>query len=325
VNPTLAVVNDLGSHDCIRRSRIPSIPSSLLIVNQSPRHFGPPYQAKPLEWAVERMQEYSSFVFVSERCRGEWVALGAAAGKPTFRVPNCCDEDAVERLRRESRADVRSRLGLPSDRLVAVCVATIQYRKGQDIIVDQFPRLAEVAPDLEVHFIGAPVPGTDWVLGSVEYATRVRDAARASPYGDRIPFVGAKRNALDYIYAADLLILPARAEAMPLTILEAMALGTPVIASNVDGIPEMIEHGVSGLLFDPAHPKGFVDAMATMAESSATREALASRAHDRYWSQFSRDRVRQGYGRVVDALRESGLAETSRLRAPSDPPSREAS
>ena len=105
------------------------------------------------------MRTYSSLIFVSSRCREEWLSTGAFTDKQTFYIPNCCNESAVKKLRAEERMAVRRRLGLPADRLVAVCVATLQHRKGQDILVDQSPRLLEVAPDLSIYFVGAPIPG----------------------------------------------------------------------------------------------------------------------------------------------------------------------
>ena len=62
---------------------------------------------------------------------------------------------------------------------------------------------------------------------------------------EKVEYIHHQPNAIEYIYAADVLLQPSRSEALPRTILEAMALKTPIIASDVDGIPELVEDGMS--------------------------------------------------------------------------------
>ena len=66
---------------------------------------------------------------------------------------------------------------------------------------------------------------------------------------EKVEYIHHQPNAIEYIYAADVLLQPSRSEALPRTILEAMALKTPIIASDVDGIPELVEDGMSAILF----------------------------------------------------------------------------
>jgi glycosyltransferase involved in cell wall biosynthesis len=95
-------------------------------------------------------------------------------------------------------------------------------------------------------------------------------------------------DALPYIRAADLLLLPSLGEVMPLSILEAMALKTPVLASKVGGIPEVIEAGISGSLFDLENSKDFVKKFLLLKNDSSLRKQLANNAYRRYHSSFSR-------------------------------------
>jgi len=75
---------------------------------------------------------------------------------------------------------------------------------------------------------------------------------------------------------------------MPLSILEAMALKTPVLASNVGGIPEMIEDETSGFLFDLKNSTDFVKKFLLLKKDSSLRKQLAKNAYSRYHSSFSR-------------------------------------
>ncbi|MEE9215348.1 MAG: glycosyltransferase family 4 protein, partial [Thermodesulfobacteriota bacterium] len=98
---------------------------------------------------------------------------------------------------------------------------------------------------------------------------------------------GARQDAKEYIYASDLLILPSLAEAMPIVILEAMALKTPVIASNVDGISELIDNDKSGLLFSPLELDSFVEAFTHILSNPSKAMQYSNNAFEKYWSCFS--------------------------------------
>jgi glycosyltransferase involved in cell wall biosynthesis len=248
-----------------------------------------------VDWALRVMEEYDYLVFVSSRCQQEWLSFPSLSSKASFYIPNCCQESVVASLMTQDRIQIRRRLRLPLDRFLAVCVASVQHRKGQDLLLEYFPDFLQAVPDLLMCLIG-PIH-SNW-------AQSLRRQINASRFGEQLQVLGTKSNAMDYIYAADLLILPSRAEAMPLTILEAMALRTPVIASDVDGIPELIEDGQSGLLFSQARPTGLVEAFAQMAINIDLRRTFAERAHQRYWSNFSRmlqiERYRKALGVMLD-------------------------
>ena len=99
------------------------------------------------------------------------------------------------------------------------------------------------------------------------------DLARELGVLDRIRLVGVVDDVAPYLRGADLLLLPSQTEAFGLVALEALAAGVPVIASRVGGLPEVVQHGVSGYLF----PKGDVEGMARQATELLRDRALAKR------------------------------------------------
>ncbi len=263
--------------------RVCQINSSLerktaMVVQGSPKPETFPRKGYGIAEAVETMERYDYLIFASSRCQQDWLSFPSLAGKPSFYIPNCCQEEIVSHLMAQQRAQVRKRLRLPQDRLLAVCVGSVQYRKGQDLLLGSFADLLKAVPNLLLCLIG-PVHSP--------WAQSLRRQIATSPFSDRLRMLGTRSNAMHYTYAADLLVLPSRAEAMPLTILEAMALKTPVIASDVDGIPELIEHGESGLLFSHERPDSLVDAFEHFANNPDLRHTFAERAHQKYWSEFS--------------------------------------
>jgi len=268
-----------------------------IVVRGAPKEITFQAAGLSVNWALGVLEKHDFLIFVSSQVEQAWLAYPTLASKASFCIPNCCREDMVSRLMVQERAHVRDRLGLPSGKLVAVCVASIQPRKGQDLLLQNFPRVLEAAPDLMMYLIG-PV-NSPW-------ARSLQRQIRASGWSDRLRVLGAKSNAMDYIYVADILLMPSRAEALPRTLLEAMALKTPIIASDVDGIPELIEHRRGGLLFSPAEPSGLVDAFAEMAADQGLRKDLAERAHERYWSSFSQSLQIERYKRALGVMTGTG-------------------
>lgn len=251
------------------------------------------YRSPPFEDVVRTYAATSRLVFVSERCKDGWLALPDLAGKPHDVIPNCADEDAIARLVAQPRAEVRRGLELEADRFVLACVGSLQPRKAQDVIVEALPGLAAALPDPLVVFVGQ---------ANGDYQSRLE--ARVAELGmeRHVRFVGPRDDALAFTYAADALLLASRSEALPLVILEAMALRTPVAATAVAGVPEMIVPRETGFSFEPDDVDGLVAACTELHRDQATRTACTERAHARYWNQFSRAHHRQRYRQLVEDL-----------------------
>lgn len=250
-----------------------------------------------LERVLQELSLYDGFVNVSSRVAAMWQALPALAGKRVFHLPNCAREEDAADLRAETRAAVRQRLGLPVDRLIGVTVASVQTRKGQQFVAEAYPEISRALPDLLLLMVGVVLEqggGPDIV------AAFGRQGA-----GDRVVFTGHSDRALDYLYAADFLLLPSLEEAMPLSVLEAMALGTPVAASTAGGIPELIEHERHGLLFKPGSADEVAVAVIRMGSDAAARLRWAEAAEERYRVEFCRARQFERYRLVLEELARS--------------------
>jgi L-malate glycosyltransferase len=132
------------------------------------------------------------------------------------------------------------------------------------------------------------------------------DLARQLGVADRVVFVGVVDSVAPLLPAADLLLLPSETESFGLVALEAMASGVPVIASDVGGLPEVVEHGVSGYLA----PVGDVDLMAEYAmRLLSSREMCASfslAARRRAVERFSYADIVPQYEAIYDRVLASG-------------------
>ncbi|HIV70872.1 MAG TPA: glycosyltransferase family 4 protein [Candidatus Aquabacterium excrementipullorum] len=152
-----------------------------------------------------------------------------------------------------------------------VMVARFQEPKLQRLLLSAFARLN--APDTQLWFFGAG-PAFDAVQ------------AHASGMA-RVTFWGNQDNARDRLAECDVLVLLSAYEGLPLSIIEAMQVGLPVVASRVGGVPELVVHGSNGLLVDNEDEDAVVTALRELAMSAERREAMGEAGRARYLKQFS--------------------------------------
>ncbi len=266
---------------------------SVIIIRGAPWIFNNELLDISLEDYIKIMRSFSHIVFVSSRIRDEWMSLMNYPQENTHYIPNCCRESEVNRLLQEKVTDVRKRLGISQDKFIISCVASLKYRKGQDILLDQFSELLKIKPNLELYLVG---------LNRSEWAQSLIEKMKVHPHSDKIKILGKRTDAMDYIYAADVFMLTTRSEAFPRVILEAIALKTLVVASNVDGIPEMIEEGVSGYLMDPNAPSTLSDAFSKACRNDKLNGTIVENASKKYWSNFSRKKQVDRYINLIEIV-----------------------
>ena len=127
----------------------------------------------------------------------------------------------------------------PGSQLVGV-VARLEPEKGHPTLIEAWPKVLRAVPDAYLLIVGE---------GSRREALEAQ--ARELKIAHRVIFTGRRDDVPAVTAALDVAVLPSYREAQGLSILEAMALSRPVVASNVGGIPEMIEDGRTGLLVEP--------------------------------------------------------------------------
>jgi len=289
----LCIINSLGNHDFFESVSSACQSIKAIIIRESPGHFRPEISNRSLHWALEALSRYEHCIFVSSICRDEWIAHNWRPNRESFYIPNCCREDTVKSLELNSREHVRKSLGMSPNMTVAACVGSVWQRKGQDLLYENAGALRRSIPNLKIYLVGH----TD-----TQWAKEFKRTVLTSEHRSLFHFVGHTQRALDYIYAADIMLLPSRAEAMPRTILEGMALGTPILSSNVDGIPELIENDHSGMLFDIANPHSLVEIFDRYARDPAKAKQMAETARNRYWAEFSRSRQIERYQKALASI-----------------------
>jgi glycosyltransferase involved in cell wall biosynthesis len=161
-------------------------------------------------------------------------------------------------------ASSRSELGLgPGDPLV-VHVGNIRPGKGHDTLIEAVRHLPD---DVTVVSIGAEKWEGDLV--------RVRDESVRAGVESQLQFLGRRSDALSFIAAADVYVNPADHEGLPVTILEALALERPVVATAVGGVPSVVRDGETGILVQPQQPAELAVAISGLLQDPSYAQHLA--------------------------------------------------
>ncbi|WP_284505520.1 glycosyltransferase [Caballeronia sp. INDeC2] len=171
--------------------------------------------------------------------------------------------DGIPRPQAVAHSTLREELGLAPDAFVACMVAIMRDKKGHEDLIAAVRPLVDTHPDLHVVMAGDG-PRFDNIKAIVD----------SLGLANRIHLLGFRTDIPNIFRGSDLFVLPTHQEALGQAFIEAMAAGLPVIGTRVDGVPELIEDNVNGLLVAPHDPVALRGAIARMIDDPALRQRL---------------------------------------------------
>jgi glycosyltransferase involved in cell wall biosynthesis len=177
-----------------------------------------------------------------------------------------------------SGADVRGELAIPATAPVVMTACQLRPEKALEVLVAAAERLRPEFPDLKVLIAGD---------GPEEQALRQQIAA--ARLEDTVLLLGTRRDVPDLLAATDVAVCCSDFEGTPLSVMEYMGAGKPVVATRVGGLPEMIEHGVHGLLFERRNATDLAEAIGDLLRDPSRRRAMGERARERQRRDFHLD------------------------------------
>jgi glycosyltransferase involved in cell wall biosynthesis len=186
------------------------------------------------------------------------------------------------------RAAVRERLGVPPDTTLLLSVGKLLRQKGHVFLIDALAAFED--PHAVVLVAGE---------GDLRPELEARIAARG--LGDRLRLLGIRHDIPELLAAADAFVLPSLWEGLPMALLEAMASGLPVLATEVSGTREVVEPGVSGLLVPPGDVDRLAAGLRELLRIARTPEAT------RAMGRAARQRVVERYGVRAQAAAHAAL------------------
>jgi glycosyltransferase involved in cell wall biosynthesis len=162
------------------------------------------------------------------------------------------------------RAAMRDRLGVPRDAFLVGSIGEIDTRKRQSVLVGAFARFAAARADAHLALVGA----------ASNAGEQRRSEAAAEAVAGRVHFAGFVPGAGALMPAFDIFALSSRFETLPLSIMEAMAHGLPVVSTRVGGVPDLVADGVTGLLVREGDIRALADALARLAAEDSLRGTM---------------------------------------------------
>lgn len=234
-----------------------------------------------------------------QRCAAWWAVSRSAATSVAqtlqidtdrFEVlPNGVDTERFVPTAR--RYTIRRELDLPADRRVILTVANLKPIKGHRVLFEALAGLRSFAGRVTLVLVGA-----DYLDGSL------RKMAETELSEFDIRFAGRRDDVLPWLQMADLFVLPSLYEGLSNALLEAMACGLPVIATDVGGNPEVIEHSRTGLLVPPGDAVELATALRYLLEDDDYRVLLGAMARTHARRHYSAESAARCYEERYAAL-----------------------
>ena len=184
--------------------------------------------------------------------------------------------DAAAFAARPDCAAMRSEFGIPDGAFTMAAAGQLIPRKGHRFLLEAARELKVTHPDCRLVIFG------DGYLN-----TQLRDQAASLGLGDVVQFAGYRDDLDSFIGCFDLFVHPASAEGLGVATLKAQAAGVPVVGCDAGGLPEAVEHGVTGLLVQPEDAAALCEAIATLINDDALRTSMSRAGRERMQNEFS--------------------------------------
>ncbi|HLC21564.1 MAG TPA: glycosyltransferase [Candidatus Methylomirabilis sp.] len=231
----------------------------------------------PKKFRKLRLQWADLLIAVSEGVREKAIQGGLPGGKVVTLYSGI---DAARAGAAGEGWKIRQAQGLSQQTLVIGSVANIAPKKGYDVLIRAVAKARQ-----EIHDLACIIVGAD-DRGLREGLERLGDSLGL---GGRLRFVGFQEKVFPYLDAMDLFVLASVDEGFGIVLLEAMASGKAVVATLVDGPPEIVEDGQTGLLVPPRDPEALAKALVELLKDPQRRAAMGRRGRERVETVFSLD------------------------------------
>jgi glycosyltransferase involved in cell wall biosynthesis len=175
---------------------------------------------------------------------------------------------------------VRQELGVDGQTPLLICVARLEAEKNLDVLVDAMRLVVAAHPQ-----------ATCLLAGEGALKNELLDHIRQAGLEDRVRLLGFRTDVPSLIGASDLLVLPSHAEPFGLVLLEAMALGKPVVATRAGGPVEIVVEGQTGLLVPPTQPESLARAILHLLSHPESGREMGRQGRERFHSVYTTERM----------------------------------
>ena len=219
---------------------------------------------------------------VSQKMHDQIVGQFGIRANRVIRIHNAipCEQFYVP----DQRLACRSELGISADTILLGYIGRIQKVKRLDVLLDGFNQLSRVLHNL--HLV---------LVGDGDERPQLQSYADSLGISDRVTWTGHRKDIPRVLAALDIYLQTSANEGFSLSILEAMAAGKPIIATDVGGNSEVMRHGINGLLIPAGSTQKLVEAIQYLIECPETRDQISRAGKEMVQNQFSIGSMVDGY------------------------------
>jgi len=264
------------------------------------------YSLGPIKlWVNRRMNSFaweraSRIIVVSNVLKQKLIDLKVDANK-IFVVHNGMDYEKFNSYYRSRR----ERLENAGKCIVIGTAGRLSREKGQDVFLRSIAEVMRRKKDVCIHAV---------IMGEGPEKTRLESLAGELGLENSVKFPGFQENIGAALSQLDIFVLPSRMESFPMILLEAGAVGLPVIATSVGGVPEMIENGKEGVLVPPEYAEQMADAITGLIDSPELCFKIGESFHTKVVKKFSLEAMKENtlsvYKEVFLSGKQSGQFST---------------
>lgn len=197
-------------------------------------------------------------------------------------IPRGRDPSRLGERSPDRRSRVRAALGMADDTPLVLAAARHYHLKGLDVLVRAFPKVTASYPDAHLLIAGRDGPAT----------SELRRLATSGGVEASVTLSGYRGDVPDLMAAADVFVLPSRAEGSPGALIEAMALEVPTVASDIPSVRELIGSGPEPILRSPVDaPDALAAAICRLLENPGAAAAMAAVARQRFCDRYTMDAI----------------------------------
>ena len=243
-----------------------------------------PHFWERLHGAMVNSRIASSLVTVSKRV--SWLATQIEGVQPEriTLIPNGVGIPPEGTFDRQDMQLVRREIAVEEGAHLVISVGRLTSQKGHIILLDAIPRVLQHFPKTVFALVGDGPLRDDLEQQGIRLGIE-----------NVIRLVGVRGDIFRLLSAADVFVLPSLSEGMPLALLEAMGMGVPILASNLEGIASVVEHGRHGLLIPAGEVESLSLALVRVLGDASLREQLAANGKQLVLANYTLDRMCEEY------------------------------
>lgn len=252
---------------------IPNI-STLHVLDNPPRGTRQYWRCMIMWWVLRNLCD--QIITVSEEVRQHHIREGKIMPEKIHTIYNGIDLSHFVLDNDYNQISIRKSLCIPPDSPVIITVSVLRPQKGINYLIEALPIILNSEPELRI-----------LIVGEGDHKITLKQLAKSKGVQDRVIFAGFRNDVYELLTISNLFVLPTLDDAFPTVLLEAMAAQKPIIASNVGGVPEIIQHGYNGILVPPANPAKLSDACVRLLQNHEQAQTLADAARKSVRKRFN--------------------------------------